>query len=56
VAIRIKVIVYDPILVVIFPVLCNTIPWFSQLIYTHLRCQGTECESRDRMGCDTVMC
>ena len=55
VVIRIKVTVFYPILLVIFPVLCDTMPWFSQLIYTHLRCQSTECYSHDHMGCDTVM-
>jgi len=47
--------VFYPILLVIFPVLCDTIPWFSQLIYTHLHCQSNECYSHDHMGCDTVM-
>jgi hypothetical protein len=55
VVVRIKVIVFYPILLVIFPVLCDTMPWFSQLIYTHLRCQSTECYSHDHLGCDTVM-
>jgi hypothetical protein len=43
------------ILLVIFPVLCDKMPWFSWLIYTHLRCESAECHSHDRMGCDTVM-